>query len=78
MHITNGMSAAELPTVSWLKSRRSGGSGNCVEVAKLPDGAGYAVRNSRDPQGAALVYTRDELAAFLDGARDGDFDQLLD
>jgi hypothetical protein len=50
-------------------------SGNCVEVAALADGA-VAVRNSRDPGGPALVYTRGELAAFVAGARNGEFDDL--
>jgi Domain of unknown function (DUF397) len=35
------------------------------------------VRNSRDPQGPALIYTWDEIAAFLGAVRDGDFDHLL-
>jgi hypothetical protein len=34
------------------------------------------VRNSRDPQGPALVYTRAEIAAFILGAKDGEFDDL--
>jgi Domain of unknown function (DUF397) len=72
----NGMPAPDLGAVTWQKSRRSNPSGNCVEVAGLPDGD-IAVRNSRDPQGPALIYTRDELAAFIAGARDGDFDHLL-
>jgi hypothetical protein len=62
--------------VRWQKSRRSNPSGNCVELGALPDGA-VAVRNSRDPQGPALIYTVDEIAAFIHGARDGDFDNLV-
>ena len=73
----NGMPAGELDAVTWQKSRRSNPSGNCVELAVLPAGAGVAVRNSRDPHGPALIYTRDEIVAFLDGVRDGDFDHLL-
>lgn len=73
----NGIPAGQLPsTVVWQKSRRSNPSGNCVEMAALPDG-GIAVRNSRDPQGPALVYTMDEIIAFVEGARDGDFDNLI-
>jgi hypothetical protein len=46
-----------------------------VEVAGLPDGS-IALRNSRHPQGPALVYTRAEIAAFIAGAKDGEFDAL--
>ncbi|HEY6746134.1 MAG TPA: DUF397 domain-containing protein [Mycobacteriales bacterium] len=73
----NGMPAGELDAVRWQKSRRSNPSGNCVEVGVLPGEAGVAVRNSRDPRGPALIYTRDEIVAFLGGVRDGDFDHLL-
>jgi hypothetical protein len=75
--IRNGTLAGSLPDLEWRKSGRSNPSGNCVELAALPGGAGFAVRNSRDPYGPALVYTRDELTAFLLGAKDGDFDHLL-
>jgi hypothetical protein len=73
----NGMPAAELDAVRWQKSRRSNPSGNCVELGVLPAGAGVAVRNSRDPHGPALIYTRAEIVAFLGSVRDGDFDHLL-
>jgi hypothetical protein len=73
----NGMPVTALPILTWQKSRRSNPSGNCVEMAELPDGAGVAVRNSRDPEGPALIYTVAEIAAFLAGARDGDFDHLV-
>ena len=72
----NGMPAEQLQAVIWQKSGRSGPNGNCVECAALPDG-GVAVRNSRDPQGPALIYTRAEIEAFVLGVRDGDFDNLL-
>lgn len=75
--INNGMVAAGLQGVSWRKSGYSNPSGNCVEFAELSDG-GVAVRNSRHPGGPALVYTRDEMAAFIHGARSGEFDDLLD
>ena len=73
----NGMPTAELPAVTWQKSRRSNPSGNCVELAVLPGGAGIALRNSRYPDGPALVYTSAEIAAFVQGAKEGDFDNLL-
>src|SRR5512144_411947 len=75
-HAYNGIPASELAGVTWRKSRRSNSSGNCVEVAKLPDGQ-VAVRNSRFPEGPALVYTHAEIEAMVLGAKDGDFDYLL-
>lgn len=75
--IRNGMPATELVDVSWWKSGRSNPNGNCVELAALPEGAGVAVRNSRDPHGPVLVYTPEEMTAFLAGAKDGDFDHLI-
>jgi hypothetical protein len=71
----NGIAATELVGASWRKSTYSNSQGNCVEFAPLPDGS-VAVRNSRDPQGPALVYTRAEIAALLAGAKDGEFDDL--
>ena len=68
----------ELTGATWRKSTRSSGnSGNCVEVAPLPDDGGVAVRNSRDPLGPALLFTAAEMTAFILGVRDGDFDSLL-
>jgi Domain of unknown function (DUF397) len=63
--------------LAWRKSRRSNASGNCVEVARLPEDGGVAIRNSRHPEGPALVFTTDEIAAFVAGVRDGDFDDLV-
>lgn len=75
MQVINGVPAASLGGVQWRKSSASNPSGNCVELAELPDGA-VAMRNSRDPQGPALVYTRAEITAFLIGVRNGEFDDL--
>lgn len=72
--VENGTQASSLDA-SWIRSRHSTAEGNCVEVARI-DG-GIAMRNSRYPEGPALVYTPAELAAFLAGAKDGEFDHLL-
>ncbi|MFV2012587.1 MULTISPECIES: DUF397 domain-containing protein [unclassified Micromonospora] len=69
--------STDLPTLAWRKSGRSNPSGNCVELARLPGGGGIALRNSRYPDGPALIYTRAEIEAFILGARDGDFDDLI-
>ncbi len=69
----NGVQASRLPLAAWRKSRYSNPSGNCVEAAGLPAGA-VALRNSRYPDGPALVFTKAEWDAFLLGAKDGEFD----
>jgi uncharacterized protein DUF397 len=71
----NGMPAEDLAGIAWRKSSHSNSQGNCVEFAQLPDGS-VAMRNSRFPQGPALVYTRAEISALLAGAKDGEFDDL--
>jgi hypothetical protein len=72
----NGVAATAIAGAVWKKSARSNPNGNCVELAALPDG-GVAFRNSRDPEGPALIYTRDEILAFLGGAKDGEFDGMV-
>lgn len=60
---------------AWRKSTYSNPSGNCVEVAEAADGS-VAVRNSRDPHGSVIFYTRPEIDAFIRGAKAGEFDYL--
>ena len=62
------------PQLQWVKASASAGNGNCVEVTRLHDGIG--VRDSKDPHGPVLRYTPQEWAAFLDGAKAGEFDSL--
>lgn len=67
--------APELGAVTWRKSTASNPSGDCVEIAALA-GGGAALRNSREPEGPALIYTPAEIAAFLAGVKAGEFDDL--
>lgn len=60
---------------SWVKSSLSFSTGNCVEVASLP-GGGIGVRDSKHPEGPVLRFTPGEWEAFLDGARNGEFDHF--
>jgi hypothetical protein len=68
----DGGPAIQLEGAFWRKSSLSGASGNCVEVAALDTGE-FAVRNSRHPAGPALVFTRAEWIAFLNGVEHGEF-----
>jgi hypothetical protein len=68
--------AADLLQAGWRKSAHSNPSGNCVELARLPAGQ-VAVRNSRHPRGPVLICAPDEIAAFIQGAKDGQFDRLI-
>ncbi len=76
MEIFNGMPAADLAGVTWRKSSISNSQGACVELARLA-GGDYAVRNSRFPEGPALVYTQAEIMALIEGVKLGEFDDLL-
>jgi hypothetical protein len=62
--------------VLWRKSSRSGGQGNCVEVADTPTVVG--VRDSKDESGPVLVFARPEWRAFVAGVKAGDFDATPD
>lgn len=45
---------------------------NCVAIA-LTDGM-VAVRDTKDPGSPVLLYTETEWQAFIDGAKNGEFD----
>jgi hypothetical protein len=70
--VPNGITATRLYRAVWRKSRRSNPSGNCVEIATL-DGEQVAMRNSRHPDGPALIFPRSDWDAFIGGAQEGDF-----
>ncbi|HWS31682.1 MAG TPA: DUF397 domain-containing protein [Actinoplanes sp.] len=55
---------------AWRKSSRCGTS-TCVEVAKVEDQ--YLIRDSKNPEVAALSFTKDEWDAFVEGVTAGEF-----
>jgi hypothetical protein len=64
-------------TTPWIKARKSGGNGgDCVELRR--NGDLIELRDSKDNgHGPILRFRPAELDAFLDGARNGEFDHLL-
>ncbi|MFI2607789.1 DUF397 domain-containing protein [Kitasatospora sp. NPDC018619] len=72
----NGMPAGRIPGATWVKAATSAETGACVEMTPLPSG-GAAMRNSTDPEGAALVFTAREFRAFLGGVKNGEFDHMV-
>jgi hypothetical protein len=60
----------------WIMSSRStGNGGSCVEARRR---AGQIeVRNSKRPEDSSVLFTIEECDSFLDGAKKGEFDQLL-
>lgn len=61
--------------LNWIKATSSVANSACIELAR--DGDLIALRNSRSTHDIHR-YTRAELAAFLDGAKRGEFDHLID
>jgi hypothetical protein len=66
----------EADGLAWRKSTRSSDRSDCVQVAPVP-GVGVAVRHSKNPDGLAILYSGAEWEAFLDGARRGEFDDMI-
>ncbi|GAA2694490.1 hypothetical protein Apa02nite_038400 [Actinoplanes palleronii] len=55
---------------AWRKSSRCGTS-TCVEVAKVDEN--YLIRDSKNPEAAALAFTKAEWEAFVEGVNAGEF-----
>ena len=76
MQIRNGLRAADLGADGWRKPWSDNG-GDCLEAKKLPGGR-VALRQSTDPGGPALILEPNEIRAFVNGAKVGLADDLLD
>jgi hypothetical protein len=59
--------------LTWFKAAASTANDQCVEMARTADG-GIAVRDSKNPDGPVLRFTRGEFDAWVDGAKKGEFD----
>ena len=68
-----GMPLEEITSLSWHKSARSIGNGQCVEAARLTDGR-LVMRDSMDTSGPMILLTQREWHAFVRGIQDGEFD----
>lgn len=63
-------------TTPWIKASSSDSSGSCVEQ-RLHEGL-IEVRDTKDQgSGPVLRFTAAEFAAWIDGARGGEFDHLV-
>ncbi|MFE5587592.1 DUF397 domain-containing protein [Kitasatospora sp. NPDC056531] len=61
----------DLSSASWVKSSYSNNGGDCVEVAAVPGLA--PVRDSKDPEGPALVFPAEAWMSFVAAVRGGEF-----
>jgi hypothetical protein len=60
----------------WTKATASSGNGACVEAASVKEDE-ILVRNSRDPEGPKLAFTKAEWVAFVAGVKAGEFDAIV-
>ncbi|MBC3991042.1 DUF397 domain-containing protein [Streptomyces buecherae] len=63
-----------MPENEWQRSSFCGGGGNnCIET--LPQNGLVLMRESQDPE-AIISVTPEQLAAFIQGAKAGEYDHL--
>jgi hypothetical protein len=66
------MDTPDVSRARWRRSAHSGQNGNCVEVATAQ--AAIAVRDSKDPQGPALIIPRSAWREFSERVKRGTHD----
>ncbi|MEV0849382.1 DUF397 domain-containing protein [Streptomyces sp. NPDC049954] len=75
---TNNLTAPQLRGAVWRKSSYSGGSeGQCVEVADLtaaPFAGRRGIRDSKSPEGPALLIPGDAFAHFVTAVKASELD----
>ncbi len=64
---------ATLAELDWRVALACNG-GECIRVA--PQGNEIVIGDSKNPSGPVLTYSRPEWQAFVNGIRQGDFDDL--
>ncbi|MCX4878788.1 MULTISPECIES: DUF397 domain-containing protein [unclassified Streptomyces] len=74
-NVYNGMPAADLGEQGWESPWSGPNGGQCVQTKQLADGR-VALRQSTDPAGPALIYTPEEITAFVAGVKRGLADHL--
>jgi hypothetical protein len=72
----NSIAVPDLRGATWKKSSYSGNNqSQCVEVADaIADYGGVGVRDSKDPEGPALLFPPHAFADFLTAVKTGKFD----
>jgi Domain of unknown function (DUF397) len=68
------MSPSAEDSSTWRKSSKCANS-ECIEIAREQDM--ILLRDSKSPETSAFRYTTEEFRAFLDGAKAGEFDDLV-
>jgi hypothetical protein len=63
-----------MPELTNLRRARSCGLNGCIEVGSTE--AGIGIRDSERPH-HVLVFAKSDFAAFVQGVKDGEFDDLV-
>ncbi|MGW3075563.1 MULTISPECIES: DUF397 domain-containing protein [unclassified Kitasatospora] len=69
------MSDIDLAAARWMKASYSQQGGNCVEVAPSFPSV-VPVRDSKDPEGPALVFPTEAWSSFVAAVRSGEFGEV--